>query len=324
MVSAALATKTLLPASLGLGLLVLLPLAALASASKGRGVLARALLFAAYALVSRWAEIPAVAGAALAAEGIGRYLGRATRALSAGPRLTWAIVTSASVAFALAFVTRVGVQRGPHLSSMDFASGTFDSKHVAPGRVGVCLALKYGTSVALVVSARCAGCRSPWCGRAFTSCAWRWCCDSPPWPPSRMRRRCRFGRVSAWSASWAGGLDGGGRGARRARRGASAGPPVGNGLSGVVAPPAAASALMGALALVAVLLAGILGVVLAAPDSAGGRALAGRRTGVHPPAHARDRGRAALDVATDLSRMPNFARAVREEASGELWLDASR
>jgi hypothetical protein len=150
----AFALTRLLPATLGLSLLALLPLAAFASAHQRRPVLARALLFSTYALVSRWVEVPAVAGMALVGEGIGVCLCRASGpGAPSAPRWTWMIVLAASAVFALGFVARVGVQRGLDFGTMDFAAGTFDSKVVAPSRIGVALAVKYFAAVVLVSAA---------------------------------------------------------------------------------------------------------------------------------------------------------------------------
>lgn len=153
LVIAAFSSRSHLPATLGLGLLVALPLAGLASAARGRTLLARLCFLAGYGLVSRAVELPAVAALGLAAEGIGFLAGRSMRRTTGGPPLAWSIVLSTCAVFAMAFATRVGLQRGLDFGTLDFGAGTFDSIAVPPSRIMLALIAKYVIALSLVAGA---------------------------------------------------------------------------------------------------------------------------------------------------------------------------
>jgi hypothetical protein len=142
-----------IPAMLGLSLLVVLPALALVAARRGYGILARALLFAAYGLVSRPVELVAVAGALLLAEAVGGLMGRVSRELPGAPFQAWPVVLVTTAAFAFGYVARLGVQAGLDFVTMDWGAGSFDSTLVPPIRITLALVVKYGASLSLVTFA---------------------------------------------------------------------------------------------------------------------------------------------------------------------------
>jgi hypothetical protein len=141
-----------IPAAIGLSGIALLPLAALASGARGRFWLTRALLAAAFALVSRPVDLLAVSAAALLGEVIGSRLAAAERPNAARP-FAWSVVLLTLAGFCLAYGVRVGLSRGLDFGNMDFAAGTFDSTQVSPTRVTLSLVVKNSTALALVVFA---------------------------------------------------------------------------------------------------------------------------------------------------------------------------
>ncbi|MCC6527923.1 MAG: alkaline phosphatase family protein [Polyangiaceae bacterium] len=156
LVLSALVPKPWLPAPLALGALAGLPVAALVLFRRGLPILGRASLFAAYGLVSRPIELPALGGVLLFAEVVGHALGRAeraaTRARGHRPVLgeRWLALVAATAAFALAYAARIGLQRGLDFENMDWNAGSFDSGIVSHARIGACLVAKYALGAALV------------------------------------------------------------------------------------------------------------------------------------------------------------------------------
>jgi len=105
---------------------------------------------AAYATVSRPAEVPYVILSLLAAEALGAAWLRAAER-SDGPRVPAALAIAATLLFALPWLQRVAIQEGIHFTHFDFHAGAFREDDVGLGRLIVANVVKHGAPRALLL-----------------------------------------------------------------------------------------------------------------------------------------------------------------------------
>ena len=143
---ASVALRRIAPPLVGRAAVLILALAAILGASKGRREMALLFGAATFAWVSRDMEILTLVPTLIVADMLGRSLGeREAR--------TGEIVLVGGLVFALVFVQRVGIQGGLEAMAMDFGAGAFGDPHVPKWLVGSALVIKYFVAEALLIGA---------------------------------------------------------------------------------------------------------------------------------------------------------------------------
>jgi hypothetical protein len=141
--AAAVLARRALPTWLGLAGLLALPAAALLALLRRRPTLALGFAFASYALVSRDAELWAVAGAAALVEAAALGFARSLPPGAASADRPYATATLGALLFAAAFLARVGVQQGLDFDTLDFKAGSFGGPGASELLTGLCMGWKF-------------------------------------------------------------------------------------------------------------------------------------------------------------------------------------